>query len=377
LKEALPRPGAGKNDVDLAYKEERGIGSLQAEAFAGVPSASLNELIWRPLDSLLGGVKTIYFTPSGQLHGVSMAAIPCPDSTLLMDRYNLVQLSSTRTLATPQEELNIRDAAVYGGIQYDLDTLKLMAEAGKYEKPGNDLIAFESTPRGGTRNAFQYLEGTKKEANIVSGKFELDGIPVKVYSGINAPEESFAAFSGPNSPSVIHIATHGFYLPDTLSNKENRELMMISAIGQERFRLADDPLLRSGLVMAGGNLAWRGEQIPAGLEDGILTAKEVTNMNLLNTQLVVLSACQTGLGDVKGSEGVEGLMRGFKMAGVRFIMMSLWEVPDAETVEFMQHFYDNWLGGQEIRTAFQNSQKQMRAKYPEEPYKWAAFVLVE
>jgi CHAT domain-containing protein len=306
-----------------------------------------------------------------------MAAIRCPDKSLLMDRYNLVQLSSTRTLAMPKEDLAINDAVVYGGIQYDLDTLELMAEAGKYKKPGNDLIAFKSSPRGGTRNGFQYLEGTRKEADIISAEFHRDGIPVKSYSGADALEESFEVLSGNDSPTVIHIATHGFYLPDTLSNSENRELMMLSAIGEERFRLADDPLLRSGLVMAGGNLAWQGKPTPEGLEDGILTAKEVSNMNLLHTQLVVLSACQTGLGDVKGSEGVEGLMRGFKMAGVRYIMMSLWEVPDAETVEIMQHFYENWLGGMEIRTAFQHTQKQMRAKYPEEPYKWAAFVLVE
>jgi len=100
-------------------------------------------------------------------------------------------------------------------------------------------------------------------------------------------------------------------------------------------------------------------------------------MNLMNTQLVVLSACQTGQGDVKGNEGVEGLQRGFKMAGVKYLIMSLWEVPDKETTEFMETFYDDWLGGMEIHEAFRATQYTMSNKYKNEPFKWAAFVLVE
>ena len=152
---------------------------------------------------------------------------------------------------------------------------------------------------------------------------------------------------------------------------------MLMGTGDEKFSCSEDPLLRSGLVMAGANRAWTGKTVPTGLEDGILTAKEVSEMNLRNTQLVVLSACQTGLGDVKGSEGVEGLQRAFKMAGVRYLILSLWNVPDKETVEFMGTFYKQWLGGKEIRDAFRTTQQQMHADYPAEPYKWAAFVLVE
>jgi CHAT domain-containing protein len=92
---------------------------------------------------------------------------------------------------------------------------------------------------------------------------------------------------------------------------------------------------------------------------------------------VVLSACQSGLGDVKGSEGVEGLQRGFKMAGVRYIIMSLWQVPDKETTEFMETFYDNWLGGDDIYNAFRNTQMKMKTNYPDDPFKWAGFVLTE
>ncbi len=111
-------------------------------------------------------------------------------------------------------------------------------------------------------------------------------------------------------------------------------------IEQEKqvFRLSDNPLMRSGLILSGANLAWKGEDIPEGVDDGILTAYEVSGMDLFNTQLVVLSACETGLGDIKGSEGVYGLQRSFKMAGVDFLIMSLWQVPDKETSEFMTMF---------------------------------------
>lgn len=113
------------------------------------------------------------------------------------------------------------------------------------------------------------------------------------------------------------------------------------------------------------------------MEDGVLTAFEVSQMNLSNTELVVLSACETGLGDIQGSEGVFGLQRAFKIAGAKYIMMSLWQVPDKETSEFMISFYNNWLDKKmDIRTAFQTTQKEMRAMY-KDPYLWAGFVLVE
>ena len=133
--------------------------------------------------------------------------------------------------------------------------------------------------------------------------------------------------------------------------------------------------MRSGLLMSGANNAWNNNKLPDGLDDGILTAYEVSGLDLFNTELVVLSACETGLGDIKGSEGVYGLQRSFKMAGVDNLIMSLWQVPDTETSEFMQLFYTNMLDGQQIGDAFRATQKVMREKY--DPYYWAAFVLIE
>ena len=112
-----------------------------------------------------------------------------------------------------------------------------------------------------------------------------------------------------------------------------------------------------------------------GIEDGIVTAYEISQLNLSNTELVVLSACETGLGDVKGTEGVFGLQRAFKMAGVKKMIVSLWKVPDKETSELMTGFYSYWLKGKTIDAASTQAQADMRKKYS--PYYWAAFVLVE
>jgi CHAT domain-containing protein len=360
LKKAIP------SSQGNFFKE---INSTYSEQF-------LYNLIWKPLDSLLSGIETINFAPTGLLNSVALAAVTCPDGKTLMEKYNLVQLSSTRTLAMPDETEAIKDAVVYGGIKYDTDTLSMHTKAKKYHEKEDELVAYNRAATCNNRSGFRYLEGTQKEAEQITAKLDKKSISTTTYSGEDAPEESFVALSGNDSPSVIHISTHGFYYPDTISD-ENRKKIDLSGAGEVRFRYSDDPLLRSGLLMSGANRAWKGLPIPAGVEDGILTAKEVSNMNLMNTELVVLSACQTGQGDVKGSEGVEGLQRGFKMAGVRYIMMSLWEIPDRETTEFMDTFYDNWLGGQEIHDAFSNTQLKMKNKYRDEPYKWAAFVLME
>ena len=159
-----------------------------------------------------------------------------------------------------------------------------------------------------------------------------------------------------------------------MENNNQLELFFDSNI-KESFQTAENPLIRSGLIMSGANNAWLNNKVPEGVDDGILTAYEVSGLNLFNTKLVVLSACETGLGDIQGSEGVYGLQRSFKMAGVDNLIMSLWQVPDKETSEFMQMFYQKILNGEQIGKAFRTTQKYMKAKY--DPFYWAAFVLIE
>ena len=137
-------------------------------------------------------------------------------------------------------------------------------------------------------------------------------------------------------------------------------------------------MIRSGLILAGGNYAWKnGKPFKEGMEDGILTAYEISQMNLSNTELVVLSACETGLGDIQGNEGVYGLQRAFKIAGAKYLIMSLWQVPDKQTSLLMTTFYKKWLEDKmTIPDAFHAAQKELR-EIGLDPYQWAGFVLVE
>jgi CHAT domain-containing protein len=189
-----------------------------------------------------------------------------------------------------------------------------------------------------------------------------------------AKESVFKEQSG-NSAKLLHIATHGFFyenMETTLDTGFNLDLST-----EDQYRLAEDPLLRSGILLAGANYAWKHGSNPYEEDDGILNAMEISNLDLSNTDIVVLSACETGLGDIDGSEGVYGLQRAFKMAGVNIIVMSLWQVLDAETSEFMTMFYNNWIVLKNVRKAFNETQRAMQKTYKDEPEKWAAFVLFE
>lgn len=137
-------------------------------------------------------------------------------------------------------------------------------------------------------------------------------------------------------------------------------------------------MLRSGLILAGGNHAWKtGKPVREGMEDGILTAYEISQMNLSNTELVVLSACETGLGDIQGNEGVYGLQRAFKIAGVKYLVMSLWQVDDKQTSRLMTLFYKKWLTEKmPVPEALRAAQNELR-KRGFDPFYWAGFVVVE
>lgn len=171
---------------------------------------------------------------------------------------------------------------------------------------------------------------------------------------------------------VSHLAGL-YYISDTadIADEASRSG---SIFGVWSFVKNKNPLMRSGLAFAGANRVWNSEFLPED-EDGVLTAQEVTQLDLRKTRLVVMSACETGLGDIKGSEGVYGLHRAFKMAGAGFLIMSLWQVPDAETEEFMTTSYRKLLLQKDVRTAFDETQSEMRKKY--DPYYWGAFVLIE
>ncbi len=338
----------------------------------GEKGKTIYDLVWKPLESKLAGIKTVYFAPAGLLHKISFAALYVNGKQQLSDKYRIIQLSTTALISDkkqfqlqPDEKL-----VMYGGVQYNSDSSSMAQAVRKYQQM--DLVT-RSLPEDLDREGvaeFNYLEGTESEVKSVSELAEQNHFNVRVYRGLEATEESFKFITAANSPGLLHIATHGFFFPDPKYKKAD-----IHDSGVSIFKLSENPLIRSGLALAGANNAWKGKRFE-GVEDGILTSYEVSNMFFPNTKLAVLSACETGLGDIQGSEGVYGLQRAFKLAGVQNLIMSLWKVPDVETAEFMLEFYKNLFLNQTISDAFVAAQTIMKNKYRDQPYKWAAWILV-
>jgi CHAT domain-containing protein len=342
----------------------------------GTEKSSLYELIWKPLEANLSGVKTIYFSPSGLLHRINVDAIPVSEMETVADKYQLITLNSTRQIVIPTTLGNTNnDAVLFGGIQFEQDSTFQNNEPLLASRSRGDLsfTSVDSTLRGGTWN---YLAGTEREVNAIEKMMQTSGINSSLKKGYEATEEAFKNIGINNvpSPRILHIATHGYFFPDPKSTVKS-----VGLIGEQEsvFKISDHPMLRSGLIMAGGNAAWQGNQTLEGGEDGILTAYEISQMNLSNTELVVLSACETGLGEIQGNEGVYGLQRAFKIAGAKYLIMSLWQVPDKQTSLLMTTFYKKWLEEKmTIPEAFHAAQKQLR-DIGLDPYQWAGFVLVE
>jgi len=322
------------------------------------------ELLWEPIEDIIPENYTVYYAPSGSLHKIAFAAIPINESICLSQKYKLMQVSSTTVLLQPSKFKTTKpeSIALFGGINYETDMEELLATAenirSKQEYVSRSISS--DVERGST--AWGYLPGTLQEVNAIENIAKKQKVATTKFTGNTAIEEQFKSLKGNNSPRIVHISTHGFFFEDAEQG--------------EQYNAAKNPLNRAGLLFAGANNSWQGKASNDGIDDGILTAYEATNVILGNTELVVLSACETGLGEIRGSEGVFGLQRAFKNAGVEYIMMSLWKVPDAETAEFMEYFYNKLFGGESIPDAFRNTQQYMNKKYPDEPYKWAAFVLV-
>ena len=194
-----------------------------------------------------------------------------------------------------------------------------------------------------------------------------------IRASIVAQRGRVAAVMVVKGPGVLHLATHGFFEPDQQTKNEHRETNAPSSL--------EDPMLRSGLFFAGANSHLSGGATAVDLDDGVLTAYEASQLNLQGTELVVLSPCETGLGNVTAGEGVFGLRRALQVAGAESVMMSMWAVPDKETQGLMTLFYTEWLSGKDKHEALRDAQMEMRkrlkARYGKDlPQYWGAFVLV-
>ncbi len=343
--------------VEKHQSEEDFINLLYAS-----PESGLYELIFSELEEKLSEKSTIFYSTSGLLSKINFNALITPDGEYLSERKDLVRLWSTADL---MESMNIpqeKSAWLAGGIEYGLEEILDDSHIDQDEQ----FLAYNefrsAVSRGELSSFWESLPDTRKEVESIYQKLKSGSS--NLLTGKNATESAFKKICG-NSPSIIHLATHGFFFPDQKSefNPDEDETSF------------NDPLFRSGLIMAGGNYTWVNGYNPHDDEDGILTAFEIANLDLSGSTLVVLSACETGLGDLSRTDGVQGLQRAFKIAGVDQLIISLWKVPDQTSRELMTAFYSNWLSGNTTREAFAEAQREMAQKYP--PFYWGGFVLIQ
>lgn len=330
-------------------------------------SETMYQFLWMPFKDKVTEGATVYYVPSQLLFQIALESLPMEDGTLLGEHYHFVRLSSARELANLDTKLDIdlasanRNAVLYGGLLYDLEANEWEVEAKQYDI--SSLLALRGDILRG--DSIPLLPGSKKEVDDIEQILKSHQLKVESYTGKRGTEESFLNMSG-QAPQILHVATHGFfYTPD--------EAQKIDYL-----RGYEDAMSLSGLIMSGGNAAWCGKELPEGVLGGILTASNIARLDLSNTKLTVLSACQSGKGQAT-PEGLYGLQRAFKKAGVKTMIMSLWNVSDVIGTEFMNLFYENLLDKNnnfDKRKAFEKAKSAIRKKYPE-PFYWACFVMLD
>ena len=374
----------GKLQTILDSVEGRGYTDLfKAERIYDTFGDELYSLVWQPLEKELKGVSVIYYSPSGLLHKISFNALPVTgrNNKRLADMYNLNLVSSTREIARLSQnktrKAQINSAVLYGGLDYNASAEAMREAARPYRKDdGADIIS--GLPEWLLReHGYALLPTSRGEVLTVQGYLDRKKVTNILYQDSAGNEESFKALAGKKT-GLIYLATHGFFLPDLEHMRDDRDHPQRAGA----LKASQNPLLRSGLLLAGGNNALLNKPVE-GAESGVLTADKIADINLLGAQLVVLSACQTGLGDVNNKnirnnkDGVFGLQRSFKLAGVETLIMSLWEVDAESSAKLMSVFLQGWLlSGKSKQEAFKGAQRQVRAKHPE-PYHWAAFVMLD
>lgn len=384
----------------------RGIGgkrpaesSASAESYSNLLTeigSSLYEKLLKPFDNEISGASSLIISPSGNLNLIPFEVLNEHTKLGYINDRLTISYSLGRDIVvakhgsqTAAEKTNTQLAVVAApDFAFDKSPEKVELSAVKGASESMDATVLSRGIIRGWPITFPELPGTLKEANAIQ-KIATDGT-IQMFIKDRALEENVKKLQ---HPQVLHIATHGFFLEDVERLPENTSLRGVGGIrptetaiqAQKETKLAKsvelrNPLLRSGLALAGANRLADNIPLPEGADDGILTAAEVTSLDLYGTDLVVLSACETGLGEVHRGEGVSGLRRAFRIAGARNIIMSLWSVPDEETAWLMESFYKHYLRGEKASVALNKARAVLRDRLIERdgfahPYYWAAFIL--
>lgn len=321
-------------------------------------SSELSDLIWGKISKKVNDVNTIYISPYGIMHNMALESLPNMDK-YLPNVKNVFRVSSTLAVLNRKQN-GLGNAFIIGGVDYD----------GETGEATSTTVKPELSKTRGIANGLLYLPGTESEAGEIAQIINKSKLSkATILTGNDASEGAIKKLSG-KGVNILHIATHGFYTPDLeLESKDQRQKLFTLQKNE------DKSLRRCGLFMAGANSALSGENISELKEDGILTAQEISGIDFTGLDLVVLSACESAMGDISG-DGVYGLQRAFKKARANSILMSLWSVDDEATLLLMKSFYENLFSGKSKVESFTKAKSAVRQVYPDYHY-WAAFILLD
>lgn len=356
-------------------RSDRGLGRLPSSARRVTGEdvgVRLRDAVFTPLLKAIGNRRRLMISPDGDLTRLPFEVLPTDDGQRLIDQYQISYLGAGRDV-------------VRFGFKSNRKPARSLVAADPNFDFGGKAIATGPAAGSGRRSrdlnrdameTFEHLPGTKLEGENIAAMLDAE-----LWLEDTALD---ARLKKRQSPRILHLATHGFFLEDQKRDLNEERLglgaMSFRESGMERLTASrlENPLLRSGLVFAGVNTWLKRGELMEEAEDGLLTAEDVSGLDLLDTELVVLSACETGLGEVRVGEGVFGLRRAFVLAGAKTLVMSLWKVPDEQTRELMEDFYRRILGAdgnapQPRADALRDAQLAMKAKHPE-PLYWGAFI---
>lgn len=341
----------------------------------GPLSSKLYSLVWKPLEAYLSDGCNVFFSPCGLLHQLTIESALDPNGKRMGERFHLHRVSSTREIYRKSKPVEFNAAALFGGLDYDVAPEVLFKESFSDISsapilPSMSRGVAEALAQSGVAGNWPYLPGTRKEVDVISAMMSKRGLDVSLYNGAKGTEDALYSLSGRN-PSIIHLATHGFFIPQNTPSEES----FSPVFGGQLLYVQQATEDNSGLVFAGGNHARENDFHLRGIGDGILSPLEIQYLDFTGTDLVVLSACESGQGHLSGEE-VFGLQRGFKQAGVRSILMTLSRVDDEATALMMTSFYSALLSGASKHDAFIQAQDKTREMFPLPQY-WTPFILLD
>lgn len=352
--------------------EEKNIKNLVLHD--SIDDEKLSAIFWGndSLNEMIRNAKRIFISPSGLLNVISVEYLPLQNNLIISDRYEIYRLSSTRELCLGTD-VKIRNACLYGGLDYNstqTPSVKRQTNRNSLSRTVREAII--------SRGDFEPLTGSEKEISQIELELVNNAINCVSYKAKDGTEESLKEKTD-SQINLMHLSTHGMYISDKDSLRDTNNFNFILSDDNSYINDEDKSLSRSFLVMSGGNALIHRDSISLEAEDGILTALEISHLNFEDLDLVVLSACETALGEI-AFDGVYGLQRGFKKAGANTILMSLDKVDDDATRILMVEFYRNLMSGKTKRKSLQEAQHYLRkvdnGKYDDPKY-WASFIMLD